>query len=338
MVLGAAWDMKIRELMMTKKVNFLLGSGTSVPGIPLMSQFKSDNCNESQSNNLLLQAICERSKKILELNSVDIENTQNDEEISDLVTTRNTYIRFVRGIISILYLANSREVPRVVNIFTTNYDLFLESAIDHVMKSESFVFNDGARGYFDRELESSNFNQVVSYRGLNNNYINEIPSITLIKPHGSVNWKRKGNKLLVENNVVENPAVVLPDHHEEQQTFMDNHFHEMLRVFQLELDKPQSVLMVIGFSFQDQHIAKMIRRALRNKELLIICFCYDDNYVKTILKNLQYGSEELPNNLKIKRPSDFLKPKETSKKTFVLSDLIELLSVDDLDGDWDDDE
>ena len=83
---------------------------------------------------------------------------------------------------------NSRQNPKNINIFTTNYDLFIEDALDKVSKTETFVINDGARGYFKRILDSPNFNRTVSYRGPSNNYIDEIPSISLIKPHGSVNW------------------------------------------------------------------------------------------------------------------------------------------------------
>lgn len=68
--------------------------------------------------------------------------------------------------------------------------------------------------------------------------------------------------------------IVKPTGLEAQDTFLNNYFHEMLRVFQLELDKPQSVLFIIGFSFQDKHIGKMILRALKNPELMMYVFAY----------------------------------------------------------------
>ena len=77
----------------------------------------------------------------------------------------------------------------------------------------------------------------------------------------------------------------------------------MLRVFQLELDKPQSVLFIIGFSFQDEHIGKMVKRALQNPELFVIVFGYSDDDRHTYLSNL--GIDMVPRNLKIYTPSDF---------------------------------
>lgn len=199
---------------------------------------------------------------------------------------------------------NSRQNPKNINIFTTNYDLFIEDALDKVSKTETFVINDGARGYFKRILDSSNFNRTVSYRGPSNNYIDEIPSISLIKPHGSVNWEKvESDNIEIKTEVVDTPVIVKPDGREPRVTFERNYFHDMLRIFQTELDKPQSVLFVIGFSFQDIHIAKMMQRALRNKELNAYIFCYSNNTEGTIRENLKCGSSDIK-NLKFIRPGD----------------------------------
>ena len=107
----------------------------------------------------------------------------------------------------------------------------------------------------------------------------------------------------MNNNVEDDCVVVKPTGIEGQETFLNNYFHDMLRMFQLELDKPQSVLFVIGFSFQDKHIAKMFKRALQNCELIAYIFCYSDNEVKTILENLDF--ENGRNNLRILSPKDF---------------------------------
>ena len=70
----------------------------------------------------------------------------------------------------------------------------------------------------------------------------------------------------------------------------------MLRKFHIELHKPQSVLIILGFSFQDQHIAKMVKRALQNRELIVYLFVYEDDG-KSILENLQV--KDIPANLKV---------------------------------------
>ena len=217
-------------------------------------------------------------------------------------------------------MSNSRTTPKNANIFTTNYDLFIEVAIDSIIKKNRLVFNDGSEGYFQRYLDSSNYNKTVGYKGLNDNYISEIPTISLIKPHGSVNWEKNDDHIQIKNEVLDNPVIVKPTGLEGQDTFLNNHFHAMLRLFQLELDKEQSILFVIGFSFQDEHIATMVRRALKNPELMVYVFGYVDDDRKKYLDNIGWKAE--PRNLKIITPSDKL----FKEDTFTLRELTTILS------------
>jgi len=183
-------------------------------------------------------------------------------------------------------------------------------------------------------LSPVNYNKSVAYRGLNDNYLNELPTLSLIKPHGSMNWEReKEDNILIRQSVVENPVVVKPTGLEGQETFLNNHFHDMLRVFQLELDKPQSILIVIGFSFQDKHIAKMLNRSLKNPELNVFIFCYFESDKQTILTNL--GLSDCPRNLNVITPNELEEKYKTKHEvededesdwfSFDLSNLTELL-------------
>lgn len=320
------FDIKqLRYFAMTKRLNFLIGSGTSVPAIPLMSFFKGEDISDEKANNSLSDKVKDVSKKVLE----DISKA-SEEEIIKAVLKR--YSEFIKVILQLLYHANSRQVTKNINIFTTNYDLFIEKSLDELMKYESFVFNDGSNGYFNRILDSANYNKSVAYRGLNDNYLNELPTLSLIKPHGSMNWERdqEGN-ILIRQSVVENPVVVKPTGIEGQETFLNNHFHDMLRVFQLELDKPQSILIVIGSSFQDKHIAKMLNRSLKNPELNVFIFCYFESDKQTILTNL--GLSDCPRNLNVITPNELEEKYKSKQKSedgsewfsFDLSNLTELL-------------
>ena len=320
------FDIKqLRYFALTKRLNFLIGSGTSVPAIPLMSFFKGEDISDEKANNSLSDKVKDVSKKVLE----DISKA-SEEEIIKAVLKR--YSEFIKVILQLLYHANSRQVTKNINIFTTNYDLFIEKSLDELMKYESFVFNDGSNGYFNRILDSANYNKSVAYRGLNDNYLNELPTLSLIKPHGSMNWERdqEGN-ILIRQSVVENPVVVKPTGIEGQETFLNNHFHDMLRVFQLELDKPQSILIVIGFSFQDKHIAKMLNRSLKNPELNVFIFCYFESDKQTILTNL--GLSDCPRNLNVITPNELEEKYKSKQKSedgsewfsFDLSNLTELL-------------
>lgn len=318
---------EIRRCALEKRLNILIGSGCSSKAMPLMSEY--NNIDLKDRNNRMIKDIIHRSKISL-LKSNSLMKHKELKIINTINTVQDSYKNFMCSIIDLLNISNSRQVPRTLNIFTTNYDLFIENAVSNLQSHSRFVFNDGASGYFERTLNSSNYNQVVAYKGINDNYIMEIPSINLIKSHGSVNWERKGDKVIVSNMVYDNPMIVPPTGYEEQETFINNYFHDMLRIFQIELDKPQSVLIIIGFSFQDKHIAKMVKRALQNRELIVYLFVYE-GYGKKILDNLKL--RDIPSNLKLILTdnvfsAEYIKSENEAKLT--LDNLSELLSNPDI--------
>lgn len=332
---------EIQVCAMEKQMNILIGSGCSAISMPLMSNYK--EMSQDDRNKKLIQDIIRISKISMYINHPN-KKFKNTNMGKNIIRNQGSYSSFINTIVSTLNKTNSRQVPKSANIFTTNYDLFIERAINEIQHHQRFVFNDGSNGYFERILDSTNYNRVVAYKGLNDNYISEIPSINLIKSHGSVNWLRKKDEVIVLNNVCDSPMVVSPTGYESQETFLNNYFHDMLRVFQLELDKPQSVLLVIGFSFQDKHISRMLNRALQNPELIVYIFVYKGNGDE-IKKNLSI--DELPSNLKILTPGllyskDFMNnltaelyednAEEMLKSlTFTLDELTELLKNPELE-------
>ena len=345
---------QFKRNILTKNLNILIGSGVSNPAIPLMKFFSKDDkgmtvskedANANLENHIwkvssfLLWEHNDRIKYFVEnIDKQTLYSTDYFTELKNFNTFENNigyvlerYVKFLEKVITLLYTSNSRTVSKSVSIFTTNYDLFIENSLDLLMKNENFIFNDGSNGYFHKVLDSSNYNKSVAYRGLNENYLNELPSISLIKPHGSMNWEKgENNQILIRPYTVDQPVVVRPTGLEGQETYLNNHFHDMLRVFQLELDKPQSVLIVVGFSFQDDHIAKMVRRSLKNPELMTYIFCYSDSDYEVIKKNLSL--DNIPRNLQIVIPSAL----ESENKNilnisgnFDISSLTELFIIED---------
>lgn len=345
---------QFKRNILTKNLNILIGSGVSNPAISLMKFFSKDDkgmtvskedANANLENHIwkvssfLLWEHNDRIKYFVEnMDKQTLYSTDYFTELKNFNTFENNigfvlerYVKFLEKVITLLYTSNSRTVSKSVSIFTTNYDLFIENSLDLLMKNENFIFNDGSNGYFHKVLDSSNYNKSVAYRGLNENYLNELPSISLIKPHGSMNWEKgENNQILIRPYVVDQPVVVKPTGLEGQETYLNNHFHDMLRVFQLELDKPQSVLIVVGFSFQDDHIAKMVRRSLKNPELMIYIFCYADSDFEVIKNNLSL--DNIPRNLQIVIPTALESENKNILNTsgnFDISSLTELFIVED---------
>ncbi|MDZ6080113.1 SIR2 family protein, partial [Klebsiella pneumoniae] len=100
------------------------------------------------------------------------------------------YLRFIKKLSSLVDKKSANQIRRA-NIFTTNYDLFLEKASDLLLKNNTgFIFNDGGRGLHTRHLNISNFHTSTWHQGTNDLYKFEIPTINLIKMHGSISWNK----------------------------------------------------------------------------------------------------------------------------------------------------
>jgi hypothetical protein len=87
------------------------------------------------------------------------------------------------------------------------------------------------------------------------------------------------------------------------ETVLDVHFYDLMRMYSNALEKENSLLFVMGFSFADEHILKITERALRtNPTLLVVIFAYDDTQEANFKTKFQST-----NNVRILTPSSFNK-------------------------------
>lgn len=95
------------------------------------------------------------------------------------------------------------------------------------------------------------------------------------------NIDRKASLLGPFMNEYDKLVMVNPNKSKFSLTVLDSHFYEMIRMFSNSLEKENSVLMVMGFSFADEHLLNIVcRAARRNPTLQIIIFAYEDNCVE----------------------------------------------------------
>lgn len=107
-----------------------------------------------------------------------------------------------------------------------------------------------------------------------------------------------------------------------QETVLDLHFYELMRLYSNALERTSTCLMVAGFSFADEHIAQItLRAAASNPTLLIIVFAYNEEAKSSIQANLETGTN---NNILILSPSDYVKAQDEKMQ----QDLKELQNFD----------
>jgi hypothetical protein len=139
----------------------------------------------------------------------------------------------------------ARETP--IEVFTTNYDLLFEEALEAVRAPYFDGFSGGHEPFFD---------PVTIAR-------NDLPArwTRLWKLHGSLGWCGKTNGEVVRLGGASATHLVFPEHLKYDQTQKAPYaaLFERLRVF---LSSPDTLLISIGFSFSDAHVTSRIDEAL----------------------------------------------------------------------------
>lgn len=115
--------------------------------------------------------------------------------------------------------------------------------------------------------------------------------------HGEENLVDKLNhKLEGLKEALEQLAVVLPNKGKFASTVLDETYYDQLRRLSNQLELPNTSLLVMGFSFADEHIRSLITRAAKaNPTLKVIIFCYSKDTTRTIADYLSYSPMKYPN-------------------------------------------
>ncbi len=100
--------------------------------------------------------------------------------------------------------------------------------------------------------------------------------------------------------------IVNPHKSKFRETVLDLHFYELMRLFSNALESANTLLIVLGFSFADEHIAKIVLRcANANPTLLAIIFAFDEEAKTNIENNISRMGDPINDNIKIIAPDDY---------------------------------
>jgi len=268
-------------------LNFLLGSGASFPAIPTAG-------NIEDKINKLLQAGNQKGAADICLNlieQIDAAHAAMDEAHEDGVAASVTmnYKNFLSTVDHILFARKNILLPRQATVFTTNYDMFLEHAssmVPAVILNDGFDRTSGLNAefvfaperYFDRTYRSG---PIYGHQI-------EIPTINLVKLHGSLSWRRAHNSIVYDPAAIpklgdaektdlakvveylDKHFLILPNLRKFERTLMERVYYDLLRQFSKAMDNENCVLFALGFSFADEHILDLTRRSLRNPTAQLI--------------------------------------------------------------------
>jgi hypothetical protein len=205
----------------------------------------------------------------------------------------------------------TRQVP--VNIYTTNYDLYNEQALD----SLGFMYNNGFLGSARRVFNPNSYNYVVVENlNLSRDVWKSVSNfINLYKIHGSINWIKENDAAtdtpqilekdieLIKNRKQFDSLMIYPTPQKDRTTLMVP-YSDLFRIMQNNLLKRNSILITMGYSFSDEHINRIILNALSVYDFRIVIFGKSemtdrlkeigDNRIWIINSTGELGEDELP--------------------------------------------
>jgi hypothetical protein len=272
-----------KEIIQSGHINLLIGSGCSASFLSTLKNIE----EKMNSNDTKEKIIGMKDYYKIIVKSKDIFSNVNTEELK---YTQSAYDDFLYFWTEVLSKRSLHIVNKQINIFTTNFDMFVEDSCER----QHIVYNDGFSGQINPIFGVSNFNKVLKFKSLQFDNTSDVPMFNIIKLHGSISWKvdKQNNKIVyssgehidnmcdsrsdaVFKECYKRIAVINPNAEKHFETVLDTNYAAMLRKFTLELEKENSLLFIFGFSLEDKHIKELLYGVMRsNPTLIVIYFSY----------------------------------------------------------------
>ncbi|MGC4035110.1 MAG: SIR2 family protein [Chitinophagaceae bacterium] len=222
-------------------------------------------------------------------------------------------------ILSFTSRAASRER---LNLFTTNYDRFIELACDETGVLLLDRFKGKIQPIFrNTRLELDYHYNPPGIRG-EPRYVEGVARIT--KLHGSIDWKFTGDKIVrsllpfgaadahpdIPKNVTEQ-VVIYPNSSKDIETAFYP-YAELFRDFSSAICQPNSVIITYGYGFGDSHINRVIEDMLTIPSTHLVVIAWDRNYAKAA-DPVNFGAAR-------KRIVKFLENKNSAQCTLLIGE------------------
>lgn len=272
---------KFQRMIASSNINLLLGSAFSVPYLQTLSNIEKRLSDAMQKGDKTEEYNIK--KEFFEKSIAPVSSINFDDEAF------NDKRGLIKTLADIMDLRETSVVHKIINIFTTNYDNLIETALE----KNHIDYFDGFEGRIKPEFSTSNYGKLICRQTELSGRISESTSVNLFKLHGSIYWRQENDKIIFDDyqklfsdishsadqNVFlknyEKLAIVNPEKNKFNSTVMNSNYYDQIRMFANELERQNTILLSFGFSFADEHIVQIISRALSsNPTLTLVLFPY----------------------------------------------------------------
>lgn len=215
------------------------------------------NVERNEDNNKNLEAIFNSVKNQFVTSIPRYLNDEYEGKVADI------YTKFYNNIFEKRQYESNK-----LNIFTTNYDLFNEIALERNSINYSTGFTNNLTSKFN--VNQFNYRLVDERNRYKDKWQPTTKEANLYKLHGSINWIEKENEIIQTDEVNEN-VIIYPTILKHQET-AQTPYSELFRELSIQLQRPNSTLVTFGYSFGDDHINNIIFQNLANRDFTLIAF------------------------------------------------------------------
>lgn len=254
----------------------------------LYSQLGIDISDEEYSRNLeRLMELLFSLRFALQTSSLEVASAQL-ETVNSLIRKVHTFLltkcttgEFANGDDTVMGLYKSfyrklvlrdRSLPRPW-VFTTNYDLFNETAMDRL----GLPYANGFSGVIERRFNPATFRYALAAQlDLTSRKWSAVDGfVYLCKLHGSISWTEDDHGLFPIRETVDlqnSRKVMIYPTPAKQNAALGSPYADLFREFQSRIVREQSVLFTIGYAFGDEHINNIIYQALTIPTFRLVIF------------------------------------------------------------------
>lgn len=179
----------LKRLIENGHINFLIGSGLSLPYLSTLNNIEYLMMRAAEIENVDVREIVEASifnkyfKSVMEP-CLPTRYESNRENYNSVL---ENYKELLNNLVIIVAKRFGNQLDKQINIFTTNIDLFIETAAENL----KLEYNNGFKGQISPVFNEDSFNNIVHKTSSLYQYEAVVPNLNVVKIHGAINWKRK---------------------------------------------------------------------------------------------------------------------------------------------------
>ena len=238
---------KLKRILGSCSINFLFGAGVNGKAFPQFNGFVNtkealkqhgqpgDNIEielreiDEAARNEIIDTYCDEFSGFTQSLDYESESIRNLEDLLSQIS------RIVSK------AENRHPESKRINIFTLNYDQIVET-----------ILNSQGQFAYTLNVQKSKSNLPFEIVGYNTSRREYVPTFAIYKVHGSVDAAGQLSK----------ETIVFPGEDKLGNVLSD--FYETLFAMKSELLRKNSVLFVVGYSWNDDHINGVVRDAINN--------------------------------------------------------------------------